>query len=301
VSGSLYRVLLPDPGLRLFVAEGRSVVAEAIERHQLTAGSALPLGRALLGASLLAWDAKSAHRITLQFKSKGPIGGVVADAQPDGSVRGYVHVPQIQFPIDDVQRLAHAALGSRGAAQLVRQTESGLSTGQVELVTGGIDRDIEALIGTSDGERCAVGLGVFLQGGDDGVPLEVTSATGAMVMALPDADPYAFDDVARRVRKLSETPFEGEMVDLLNELTGNYRHETMLMQDLRFACSCSTEAVARVLISLGSEELRSMALDPGHAEIVCHYCNHAYRFEEEALRLMADELEPITDLPLGEA
>ena len=44
-----------------------------------------------------------------------------------------------------------------------------------------------------------------------------------------------------------------------------------------------------------------MALDPGHAEIVCHYCNHAYRFEEQALRLMADDLQPIEDAPLGEA
>ena len=94
MSGSLYRLLLPDPGLRLFVVEGRSAVEEARTRHQLTAGSTLPLGRALMGASLLAWDAKSGHRITLQFKSQGPIGGVVADARPDGSVRGYVHVPQ---------------------------------------------------------------------------------------------------------------------------------------------------------------------------------------------------------------
>ena len=103
MSGSLYRLLLPDPGLRLFVVEGRSAVEEARARHQLTAGSTLPLGRALMGASLLAWDAKSGHRITLQFKSQGPIGGVVADARPDGSVRGYVHVPQLAFPIADVR------------------------------------------------------------------------------------------------------------------------------------------------------------------------------------------------------
>ena len=301
MSGSLYRLLLPDPGLRLFVVEGRSAVDEARTRHQLTAGSTLPLGRALMGASLLAWDAKSGHRITLQFKSQGPIGGVVADARPDGSVRGYVHVPQLAFPIADVPRIAHAALGNRGAAQLVRETESGLSTGQVELVTGGIDRDIEALIGASDGERCAVGLGVFVAPGADEESFEITGATGAMVMALPDADPYAFDAVARRVRALSDTPWEGSITDLVSTLAGSYRHETMAMQAFRFECPCTTEAVARVLISLGPEELISMALDPGHAEIVCHYCNHAYRFEEQALRLMADDLQPIEDAPLGEA
>ena len=178
---------------------------------------------------------------------------------------------------------------------------SGLSTGQVELVTGGIDRDIEALIGASDGERCAVGLGVFVAPGADEESFETMGATGAMVMALPDADPYAFDDVARRVRALSDTPWEGSITDLVSTLAGSYRHETMAMQAFRFECPCTTEAVARVLISLGPEELISMALDPGHAEIVCHYCNHAYRFEEQALRLMADDLQPIEDAPLGEA
>ncbi len=301
MSGSLYRVLLPDPGLRLFVVEGKAVVDDARERHQLTAGSTVPLGRALLAASLLAWDTKSGNRITLQFKSKGPIGAVVADAHPDGSVRGYVNVPQIQFPLADVQRLAHAALGHRGAAQLVRDTEAGLSTGQVQLVTGGIDRDVEALISASEGERGALGLGVFVAGGDTETSFHLTAAMGAMVLALPDADPYAFDEVARRVRRLSDEPWHGNMLELLSHLAGDYRHETMLMQDLRYDCTCNTERVARVLISLGADELRSMASDPGYGEIVCHYCNHAYRFEEDALLLMADGLQPIAEKPLGEA
>jgi molecular chaperone Hsp33 len=300
MSGTLYRILLPDPGLRLFVAEARDVVAEAADRHQLTAGSALPLGRALLAASLVAWDAKGGHRITLQFKSTGPIGAVVADAHPDGSLRGYVNVPQIQFPVDDVQRLAHAALGNRGAAQLVRETQDGLSTGQVELVTGGIDRDVEALISASDGERGALGLGVFVSGNsaDD---LRIESATGAMLLALPDADPYAFDEVARRVRLLSETPWEGSVKELADELCGDHGYEILLMQELNFDCMCSEERVTKVLISLGPGELRSIAEDPGYGEIICHFCNHAYRFEKQALLLMADRLEPITAKSIGEA
>jgi molecular chaperone Hsp33 len=243
----------------------------------------------------------------LQFRSEGPIGGVVADAHPSGGVRGYVHVPQIQFPLADVQRLAHAALGRRGAAHLVRESEQGLSQGKVSLVTGGIDRDVEALISASDGERGAMGLGVFIEPsmtGDDATPeasFALAHAHGALVMALPDADPYAFDDVARRVRSLSATPWRGDTVDLLRMLVGDYRHETMLMQDVRFECLCSTERVAGVLSSLGAPELRTMAQDPGFGQVVCHFCNHAYRFEADALLLMADGLEPIQDLPLGEA
>ena len=299
MSGSLFRALLPDPGLRLFVIEAGDVVTEAIQRHQLTPASAVPLGRTLMASALLAWDAKSGHRVTLQFRSKGPIGGVVADAQPDGAVRGYVHVPQIAFPLGDVQRLAHAALGNRGAVQVIREGEGGRSTGQVQLVTGGIDRDVEALVAASDGQQGALGLGVFFGGSDEEPTLG--SAMGAMVLALPGADPYAFDDVAMRVRALSDAPFDGNAKDLLEHLAGNYETETTAVEDLRFDCNCSQDRVTRVLISLGGEELLSLAEDPGYGEVVCHFCNHAYRFEEEALRLMAEGLEPIQGSPVGEA
>ncbi|MDE0883673.1 MAG: Hsp33 family molecular chaperone HslO [Myxococcota bacterium] len=300
MSGTLYRILLPDPGLRLFIAEARDVVAEAADRHQLTAGSVVPLGRAMLAASLIAWDTKSGHRITLQFKSQGPIGAVVADAHPDGSVRGYVNVPQIQFPVEDVQRLAHAALGNRGGSQLVRETQDGMSTGQVELVTGGIDRDVEALISASDGERGALGLGVFVSG-KSADSLQIDSATGAMLLALPDADPYAFDELARRVRQLSGTPWKGSVSELADELCGDHRYEVLLMQDLCFNCMCSEERVTKVLISLGPGELRAMAEETGYGEIICHFCNHAYRFEKQALLLMADGLEPIEAKSIGQA
>ena len=210
----------PDPGLRPLSWKG----ARRLRKRAASSTDRAPRFRSarLMGASLLV-GRKEWSPITLQFKSQGPIGGVVADARPDGSVRGYVHVPQLAFPIADVPRIAHAALGNRGAAQLVRETESGLSTGQVELVTGGIDRDIEALVGASDGERCAVGLGVFVAPGADEESFEITGATGAMVMALPDADPYAFDDVARRVRALSDIPWEGSITDLVSTLAGSYR------------------------------------------------------------------------------
>ena len=91
--------------------------------------------------------------------------------------------------------------------------------------------------------------GVFVAPGAD-ESFEITGATGAMLMALPDADPY-FDDVARRVRALSDTPWEE-----------HHRFDEHLSRQLSangdagvsFWCPCTTEAVARVLISLGPKD-----------------------------------------------
>jgi molecular chaperone Hsp33 len=120
-------------------------------------------------------------------------------------------------------------------------------------------------------------------------------------MALPDADYYAFDDVASRVRSLSDTAQQGTTLELLEQLAGRYRHETMMMQALRFQCTCSTDRVAAVMMHLSADELTEMIDDPGYGEVVCHFCAHAYRFEAEALRLMIEEQHPIAASPIGEA
>jgi molecular chaperone Hsp33 len=56
---------------------------------------------------------------------------------------------------------------------------------------------------------------------------------------------------------------------------------------LRFACSCSRERVAAMLVSLGREEVdAAVEAGAGTAEIRCEFCGQAYRFdrsEAEAL------------------
>ena len=56
-----------------------------------------------------------------------------------------------------------------------------------------------------------------------------------------------------------------------------------------FKCDCSKERLERVLISLGREELLSMADADGGAEISCHFCNTQYWFTDDELRRLAKE------------
>jgi molecular chaperone Hsp33 len=246
--------------------------------------------------------------VTLQFRAEGPLGGLVADADPEGNLRGYVHHPTLQFPLEDVQRLAHAGLGSRGVLNCVRQRGGHQVQGQVNLVTGGIDRDLEVLVHTSDGERGAFGLGVFLrpepaaEGHAHHEGFGVAAAFGALLLALPDADPFAFDEVAARVRRVSDAPVVGDIREVLAGLAGDYPVELMEAGAVQFNCRCSTETVTGVLVAIGAVELKDMIRDPGHAEITCHFCNHTYRFEKEALQLLLDQSQPpIVGESLGEA
>lgn len=285
MSDRLIRALLPDPGLRLSVVDGRRSVAEAIVRHQLRAGAAVPLGRALMGAVLLLHQRPKSERLTLQFSSQGPLRGLVADAYGDGAVRAYVHVPTIRFPLEDMDRLAHAGLGRHGVVSTVREMEGGrLEQGQTDLATGGVDRDLEVVIERSEGERSAFGLEVALRAKDeDEEQLNVVRAQGACLLGLPDHDPYAFDAVGRMVRSL---PLTASAETLLAELAGDFAVEVLDEQPLEFRCRCSLERASSTLLLLGEADLLSLAAEPGYAEITCHYCGHNYRFEKDALTLL---------------
>ena len=51
----------------------------------------------------------------------------------------------------------------------------------------------------------------------------------------------------------------------------------------KYECDCSKERMERALISLGKEELKKISEEDGKAELVCHFCNKKYVFNEEEL------------------
>lgn len=47
----------------------------------------------------------------------------------------------------------------------------------------------------------------------------------------------------------------------------------------RFACSCSRERVARMIVSLGADEAHSVIEERGELEVACEFCGVQYRFD----------------------
>jgi molecular chaperone Hsp33 len=47
----------------------------------------------------------------------------------------------------------------------------------------------------------------------------------------------------------------------------------------RFACSCSRERVARMIVSLGADEAHSVIEERGELEVACEFCGMQYRFD----------------------
>ena len=94
----LVRALTADGGIRGLAAVTTELVEEARRRHGTLPTATAALGRGLTAALLLAGTLKHDERLSLELRGDGPLGGILADATPDGAVRGFVTRPATHLP-----------------------------------------------------------------------------------------------------------------------------------------------------------------------------------------------------------
>jgi molecular chaperone Hsp33 len=274
VSDLLIRAIDRDAGLRVIAAVTTDLAREAAGRHGAQGIGACALGRALTSSLLLATLTKGGERVTLQIEGDGPIGGITADANDEGDVRGYLHHVDAARQHCEGRCRVVEALGRSGVVNVVR--DFGLKEryqGQVSLITGEIDEDVEGYLRVSEQVPSALGCDVLLDGE------RVVSAAGVLVQALPGGD---FDTV-RPAQHVLRT---GAIFEFLRRGGGSARElaeavyglpvEVIGEQALRYRCRCSVERVEGMLGMLSTVDIDEMIADPGHAQVTCNFCNTVY-------------------------
>jgi molecular chaperone Hsp33 len=264
--------------LRVAAVVTTGVATEAAQRHGLSPSATCAVGRALTSGLLLATMTKGGERVTVQLVGDGPIRPITVDAT-DGDVRGYAANPVVPGTLKVAE-----TLGRRGVVNVLR--DLGLREryqGQISLVTGEIDEDLEAYLRTSEQVPSALGCEVILD--EAGA---VLAAGGVLVQSLPEGDPDSVREVqhAMRTGLLRELLNSGvtSPVELARKVTGLDDFE-VLGQDrpVQFHCRCSRDRIESMLGLLSSVDLDEMIADDKPAEITCNFCNTVYRVERGEL------------------
>ena len=281
----IVRASAAEGTIRAFAAVTTNLVEEARRIHEASGVAIAALGRTLTATAIMSKMSKNERDVlTIQIKGDGPLGGIVAVADAEANVRGYVNNPSVELPLNSQGKFDVAGgVGKDGYLNVIR--DLGLKepyVGYVELYTGEISEDIAYYYAFSEQIPSVVSLGVFVA--PDG---SVINAGGYIIQLMPGAEEGLVEALENKIGSLKPVTAlleEGKSPeDLLKLILGGIGLEISEKYSCRYLCNCSRERMERNLISLGSKDILEMAVEQHGAELQCHFCNRKYYFTEDEL------------------
>ncbi len=261
------------PGLRALACSTTDTVAEIVRRQDAGPLGAQALGRTATAALLLGATLKGGQQVGVQITGDGPLGQVYAVADAKGHVRVSVGDARAEAP-----DLAEALGQGRFTVVRKLQDDAPAYTGVVPIVYGEVAQDLSEYLWSSEQVHSSVGLGELLD--RDGV----RAAGGFMIQAMPGADEAELKAVEARIAAL---PTLGQAFadlspkEILEAILGDF--EVVAEYPVSFRCPCERARYARILLTLGPEELERLREEDEVTELECHFCRETYTFDREEM------------------
>jgi molecular chaperone Hsp33 len=287
-SDRLCRGLVPGHGLRVVFARVGDTARMTRVLQGLYPTAAYLFAETLAAGTLLGALQKEQGRVNLQIECDGPVGGLFADADPDGNVRGYVRHPQVHFP-GDLRRGAHAALGGGGFISVIRDVGGGrFYRSAVELEAMELVADLRRWFAASEQVGTALDLAV--------VPREdepLAEVAGLLVQRLPDGDDAALAEIDARLRagafRAALRPGASSQ-EIIREVVGE-GFDLLADVEIAYRCGCSQERARSAVAVLGADGISDVLRNEREAVITCEFCRQRYVVPEPELREILRRVE----------
>ena len=252
-------------------------------RRDLSPVSAAALGRSLAGAAMLLRIAvKTPARLVVEIRGNGPLGKVMAEADPSGNLRGLVSEPRVDVPHYANGKLAVGTAIGGGILQVLREYEGGgRYHSQVALVSGEIGADLAHYLEQSEQTSSAVLVGVLTR--HEGI----AAAGGLIVEPMPGASEATLERLEANLQGCQEASRlleSGGVAALKAAALAGLEPELRESQGLRYHCRCSRERLLGHLLCLSDEQLHDLGIDEEVAQAECGFCGEVYLFQPSELR-----------------
>ncbi len=285
----IVRVTAAEGTVRGFAAVTTELVDKASKVHDLSPLATAALGRTLTAAGMMSRMLKNdKDKLTIQIKGDGPLGGVVVASDSKANVRGYVHNPNVELPLNERGKLDIRTAMGYGYINVIK--DMGLKEpyiGFADLVSGEIADDLTYYFATSEQVPSTVALGVLVN--KDGV----ASAGGFIVQLMPGAEEETVEKLEKKLigfPSISKLLSEGSRPEqILNMLLEDMNPKVIEKVPTTFTCNCSRDRMERNLISIGRQDLLEILEDGKGAELQCHFCNEKYNFTHEDIEKLLKE------------
>jgi molecular chaperone Hsp33 len=270
--------------IRGVAIQAADLIQTISDRHQLKGAAIRSLGELIMGSLLIASCCKTGERVNLNIQGNGLIKQALADAYPEGKVRGYV-IENREHVLGDEK------WGPWGAGLLsvlrTQDEENGRPyIGTVPLLTGHLAKDLSFYWAQSEQIPSAVGLAVNLEGD------RVTSAGGFLVQALAGADmsevkiiEHHINEIDSLAKKLANSM---DPLHLLSQIFQSTAFVIIEKKRIAFDCNCSWKRVERALVLVGTAELETLLAQEQTVSVRCDFCATEYRIERAILEKLID-------------
>lgn len=288
---------------RVYLTISTDMVEEARQIHQTTPLGTAALGRVLTGAGLMGLLLKNEKdKLTVIFKGDGPAKQILATANAQGQVKGYIANPDVDLPLREDGKLDVG--GAIGIGDVTVIKDLGLKepyVGTIALVSGEIADDLTAYYFISEQQNSAIALGVKVER-----DMTVGCAGGMIIQMLPGAKDESIDALEAVIGKMPpittlidnvnakypeashEEKVRALAEDIFFEMPEDFAINVLDMKEIGWECDCSEERLEKVLMTIGVSDLKEIIEEDGEAELVCQFCLNKYKFDKAHLeRILA--------------
>jgi molecular chaperone Hsp33 len=286
----IVRATAEEGKVRAVAAVTTNLVKHAQEVHNLSPLASVALGRTLTASVLMSVFLKSPNNTqTIQIKGDGPLGGIVAVSDFEGNVRGYVHNPLVDLPLNSKGKFDVAGAIGKGYLNVIK--DLGLKEpyiGYVDLISGEIAEDIAYYYVYSEQIPTSVALGVLAS--SDKI---IENSGGFIIQLMPGAGEETISFIEEKLKNLPSVTSllkEGKTPeDILNMIFSERNLKIGEKAPCNYKCNCSRERMFRNIISLGQKEIMDILEEQNEIEAQCHFCDMKYQFSESELREVIED------------
>ncbi len=245
---------------RVYLTITTDMVETARKIHMTTPLATAGMGRVLTAAGIMGVMLKNKEdKLTLIIKGDGPAKQILATADGDGNVKGYIANPDVDLPLTKEGKLDVG--GSIGIGDLTVIKDLGLKEpymGTIALVNGEIAEDLTAYFFISEQQNTSVALGVKIER-----DYKVGAAGGMIIQMMPGAEEGAVDALEAMIGKIAASDRanrwgnekvegksnDGIVIELLNEIFDEmpeeYAVQPLESREIRWNCDCSASGWKR--------------------------------------------------------
>ena len=288
----VHRFVTNDFTVRISAVDATTVVAEMQSILKSYPLATIGVGRAMIGALLMASQLKDGQEVGILLKGNGPLGNLYAQSSYEGKVRGYCPNPQYQAPVpEDALNLGKAVGFGQMTVSRQQPFQRQPFLGTVEMTSGEVGDDIAHYLHQSHQIRSLVNLGVYIDRNG-----EVKAAGGVLIEVMPGVEEEIVEKIQQNADQFKESISErilngAKPTDLVEPYLKSLEY-TQIPHDYEIAyfCPCTQDRVKGALGTLGSTELQEMIDQSEPAEITCQMCGRAYQISVDELKELKESL-----------